>query len=300
MPERQPPGYCDYEGSDYRTAFWGHRQREYEDAAERIALRRLLPPVGERLVEIGAGFGRLADLYAGYREVILLDPARSMLRQAQERLGDEGFTYVCGSIYDLPLDNASVDAALTVRVLHHLRDVPAGLAEIHRIVRPNGCYVLEYANKRNLKALLRYVLGRGPNPFSRDPYEFVPLNFDFHPKYMEGELRKAGFALATQLSVSNLRLPILKRAISPAVLAKLDGLLQGPLAPLKLGPSIFVQAVPRRPQTSPGAGPLFRCPRCHAADLTEEADRLVCQGCGRVWAVDEGIYDFREPISEGR
>ena len=74
MSESQTHRYCDYEGSDYRTAFWGGRDREYEDAAERIALGRLLPPSGGRLIEIGAGFGRLADLYAGYREVVLLDP----------------------------------------------------------------------------------------------------------------------------------------------------------------------------------------------------------------------------------
>nr|HID13463.1 hypothetical protein [Anaerolineae bacterium] len=53
---------CDYEGSAYRTEFWG-QGREYEDAVERIALQRLLPPSGRRIIEIGAGFGRLADLY---------------------------------------------------------------------------------------------------------------------------------------------------------------------------------------------------------------------------------------------
>ena len=78
---------CDYEGSTYRTDFWEGRGREYEDLAERIALGRLLPPDGARLVEIGAGFGRLVDLYDGYQEVVLLDYSKSMLRQAQERLG---------------------------------------------------------------------------------------------------------------------------------------------------------------------------------------------------------------------
>ena len=112
MPENETHDYCDYAGSDYRNAFWGDSKRAYEDAAERIALRRLLHPVGGRLIEIGAGFGRLADLYAGYREVILLDPAESMLRQAQERLGDEGFIYVCGSVYNLPLSDASMDTVL--------------------------------------------------------------------------------------------------------------------------------------------------------------------------------------------
>ncbi|MCY4410228.1 MAG: hypothetical protein OXC27_07170, partial [Caldilineaceae bacterium] len=55
----------DYEGSGYRLDFWEGQGREYEDAVERIALQRLLPPQGRRIAEIGAGFGRLADLYLG-------------------------------------------------------------------------------------------------------------------------------------------------------------------------------------------------------------------------------------------
>ena len=70
----------DYEGSQWRTEFWQGRQ--YEDAVERIALAKTLPARGTRLVEIGAGFGRLADLYRGYDQIILLDYARSMLKDA--------------------------------------------------------------------------------------------------------------------------------------------------------------------------------------------------------------------------
>ena len=54
---------CDYEGSDY-VEFWNGRQ--YEDSCERIALARLLPPGGARLIDLGAGFGRLevVELFA--------------------------------------------------------------------------------------------------------------------------------------------------------------------------------------------------------------------------------------------
>ena len=57
------PRICDYEGSDYRERFWEQADRGYEDAAERLAIRRLLPANGRRLAEIGAGFGRLVDEY---------------------------------------------------------------------------------------------------------------------------------------------------------------------------------------------------------------------------------------------
>src|SRR5678816_1824639 len=71
----------DYEGSPYRRAFWEGQGRAYEDAVERLALQQLLPAYGPRLAELGAGFGRLADLYQGYEQVILFDYSRTLLQE---------------------------------------------------------------------------------------------------------------------------------------------------------------------------------------------------------------------------
>ena len=296
--ENRQPRYCDYEGYDYREAFWTGEYREYEDLAERIALRRLLPSTGRRLLDIGAGFGRLADLYSGYDEIILLDAAKSLLRQARGRLQDEGITYIAGNVYQLPLADASVDVVLSVRVLHHLTEVPLAFREIRRVLRPNGLYVLEYANKRNLKAMLRFLLRHGSNPFSHEPYEFVPLNFDFHPTYVERELLAAGFTPVQQLSVSTFRLAILKRLIPARILAALDGCLQRPTAPLKLGPSVFLEAIPAAELPTRESAALLRCPLCHSTNLRRQESVLLCQGCGRAWPIEEGIYDFKTPLPQ--
>mgnify|MGYP000853423504 CR=1 FL=1 len=123
------PEICDYEGSDYRRRFWTEGRR-YEDLAERQVLARLLPPAGDAIAELGAGFGRLADLYQGYRRVYLVDYSRTLLRQAREdHAGDPRFTYVAADIRRLPLAGAAFDAVVTVRVLHHLRDIAPALAE---------------------------------------------------------------------------------------------------------------------------------------------------------------------------
>ncbi len=293
------PDICDYEGSTYRTDFWEQGGREYEELAERIALKKLLPKAGGRLVDIGAGFGRLADLYEGYDEVVLLDYSKSMLREAQARLSHD-FIYVAADLYHLPLADGHFDTAVTVRVLHHVQDIPAALKGIRRVMQPGGTYILEYANKRHLKAILRYLLGRQDgNPFSPEPLEFVELNYDFHPSYMEAHLQEAGFAIERQLAVSYLRLPLLKRWIAPRHLAALDGWLQGTAALCKLSPSVFIRARAAE-KTSGMAAPkeqgLFRCPLCQSTNLAERPQYLTCRDCGRRWAIDDGIYDFREPI----
>lgn len=287
---------CDYEGTSYRARFWEGQGREYEDLAERIALRRLLPPEGDRLLELGAAFGRLADLYAGYAQVILLDYAKSGLQEAQARLGrSERFLYVVADLYRLPFAPYTCDTVVTVRVLHHLVDAPAAFLQVASVLRPGGAYVLEYANKRHLKAIVRYLLRKQTwSPFEPEPYEFAALNFDFHPTWMAHELARAGFRVDAELAVSHFRHPWLKRLGSPQRLATLDGLLQKAGAVCKLAPSIFL-----RGRTSghgaAAAGRLFRCPVCLGQDLEHAVSGLICRTCEVVWEVSDGIYDFKTP-----
>ena len=286
---------CDYEDTDYRR-FWEEGGRQYEDAAERIALRRLLPPRGDRLIEIGAGFGRLAKLYAGYREVVLLDYARSQLVQARANLGPEPrFRFVAAELHHLPFAPASFDTVLSVRVLHHIRELPLAFAQVQRILRAQGVYVLEYANKRNLKEMLRYFsLRPHRGPFSLETVEVNPLHFNFHPSYVASCLGEAGFQVEAELSVSLFRLALLKRFFPPRFLAALDGLLQRPTAPLKLGPSIFlrIRSLLPKPDTNPSA--FWQCPCCGSTDLQEEESGLLCAACGGAWPKLDGIYDFTQ------
>ena len=156
QPDDRP--ICDYEGSSYRTDFWEGQPRAYEDLAERRALARLLPPSGGRLLDLGAGFGRLAPLYQGYQEVVLVDYSLSQLAHARKRLGDRGFVYVAADIYRLPLATSAVDTTVMVRVLHHLVDVRAALRQVARVTRGQGTFILEFANKRHLKNILHHSI----------------------------------------------------------------------------------------------------------------------------------------------
>ena len=298
---------CDYEGSDYRTRFWENRGREYEDLAERIAIRRLLPSSGQRLLEIGTGFGRLVDLYQEYRHIILLDYSKSLLRQAQERLGrNSRYTYVAADLYRMPLADRLVDAACMIRVMHHVANVPGALRQVQRVIRPGGTFLLEFANKRHLKSILRYAARRqGWSPFTPEPIEFVALNFDFHPRWMRNQLREHGFEIERTRTVSRFRIPILKRLVPARLLAGLDGTLQWVGQLWQLTPSVFVRA--RRPARDtdgdiPGdADPaaLFRCPSCEQSRWEETASEMYCLSCGTRWRIDDGIYDFKTPIQAG-
>jgi len=291
------PPIIDYEGSRYRTDFWEGRGREYEDLAERYALRRLLPPSGEVLIEAGAGFGRLADLYQGYRRVVLVDYSFSLLQEARQRWGDDPrFLFVAASLYDLPFTDHSAAALVMVRVMHHLHSPALALREIGRVLHTQGAFLLEYANKRHLKAILRYLAGRQAwSPFALPPYEFVRLNYDFHPAWMQAELRQAGFTVEQELAISHFRLPLFKRVASPQRLAALDALLSRPAAALKLSPSIMTRCRLSKPEGS--ASGLFRCPACAGVHLLAGPRGFTCADCAAQWPLIEGVYDFRLPVS---
>ena len=291
------PRFCDYEGSDYRTAFWEGQGREYEDLAERIALPKLLPAAGERIIDIGGGFGRLVDLYAGYKQIVLLDYSTTQLLDARNRLGDDRIIYVAANLYQAPFTAHAFDAAVMVRVLHHLSDVPGAFRAVRAFLRPGATFVLEYANKRHLKALVRHLLlGRGHNPFDQDPCEFASLNYNFHPSYVEHHLAGCDFQVQRQLSVSHFRIGLLKRIVPARLLATLDGWLQQPFAPLKWTPSMFLNARAGAEPGPPLASKIFRCPSCGSDNLKQHSEALACAECGRRWSTAGGIHDFRAPL----
>ena len=297
MPKPESrPRICDYEGSNYRTEFWEGKGRDYEDQVERIALRRLLPKGGRRLLEIGAGFGRLTEEYNGFQQVVLLDYSFSQLQDAQEHLGDsERYVYVAADAYHLPFQPGVFDSATMIRVIHHMADVPRALEAIRRVLSSKGIFILEHANKRHFKSMLRYALDKQEwNPYTHEPVEFVELNFDFHPEYIQRELRFAGFDVQARLPVSFFRLGAFKNHLPTGLLTSLDSLLQ--LTGLLYSPSIFVRAI--AVGTTPNnvdSNHLFACPQC-GGELLQEGNTMICPGENLRWAIRGGIYDFKGPL----
>ena len=294
MTDERPP-VCSYEGSDYQASFWEQGGRSYEDAVEAVALRRLLPTSGSLLLELGAGAGRNTPRYASYDQVVLLDYSLTQLQQAAQRLGhSRRYTYVAADIYRLPFVGGLFDAATMIRTLHHMADAPLALRQIRRTLQPGAAFILEYASKHNLKAILRYLLRRQTwSPLSLEPVEFTSLNFDFHPRAVRHWLAECGFERQRQLTVSHFRLGLFKRLLPLKLLVWLDSMAQRTGDWWQLTPSVFTlsRATGDTPVAQPGA--FFQCPACGNSGLEEQDTALHCLGCGKTWPVVDGIYDFR-------
>ena len=291
----QTPPVIDYEGSDYQQTFWDSGGRDYENQVEAVALERLLPQRGEMMLELGAGAGRNTPRYDGFERVVLLDYSLTQLQQAQSRLGRSSrYTYVAADVYRLPFVDGLFDAATMIRTLHHLVDAPRALYQVHNVLSPSGCFILEYANKRNLKAISRFLLRKQNwNPFSLEQVEFAELNFDFHPHSVKLWLQEAGFTIQRQLTVSHFRIGFIKRTIPTGVLVKLDALAQLTGNWWQFSPSVFVRSQANASNHMAVHGAFFKCPVCDNSSPEKQEHSLVCGGCSREWPIRDGIYDFR-------
>jgi hypothetical protein len=127
--------------------------------------------------------------------------------------------------------------------MHHLLSPKQTFHEMGRILVPKGYLLLEFANSTNFKARVRNRLG----PVHRStidmssPYETVPF-VNHHPATIKKLLREEGFVVLDELSVSNLRSPLLKRILSLKTLLMMEKVLQRPLSGVYFGPSMFLLA----------------------------------------------------------
>lgn len=114
------------------TAYAQHRP-DYAEAAVRWALE---PAPGSRVLDLGAGTGKLtATLVALGAEVIAVEPDPAMLAELRRRL--PLVRALAGSAESIPLPDASVDAVLAGQALHWFDMTVAG-PEIARVLHPAG------------------------------------------------------------------------------------------------------------------------------------------------------------------
>jgi arsenite methyltransferase len=87
----------------------------------------------------GASLQLLLDAIGGDGLVHGVEIADDMLRRARSTFGDDGRLRLArGSLTDLPLDDGSVDALITVNTVYFISGLDTACAEIARVLRPGG------------------------------------------------------------------------------------------------------------------------------------------------------------------
>ncbi|MCH7882315.1 MAG: metalloregulator ArsR/SmtB family transcription factor [Proteobacteria bacterium] len=98
-------------------------------------------PVGE-LLDIGTGTGRMLEILADRTtRGVGVDLSSGMLAVARSNIERTGMTHIHvrkGDMYQLPLDDASVDLAILHMVLHYSDDPTEVIREASRVLRTDG------------------------------------------------------------------------------------------------------------------------------------------------------------------
>ena len=125
---------------------WERRPAIQEMRAEVVA--RLAPLPGDVIADIGCGAGteliRLASMVGPDGLAIGIDPSRAMLDEAGRRAAEQGVAVelLARDGRDTGLADGRVDGVRMERVVQHVGDVDALVAEARRITRPGGRIVL--------------------------------------------------------------------------------------------------------------------------------------------------------------
>lgn len=221
---KNSPTQLEYRTGEVYFNLWQSFKHEDYDEAERILRQRfLLNDIDagsyNSALDAGCGSGRysVALKRMGVRKVVGMDYSKNSIDFATENsvnLGSD-INFVQGTVLEVPFEHESFDFVFSNGVLHHTSDTERGLAEIQRVLKPNGqCWLYLYGGKgsffwdvvdaarqllwgvveqrylQSLMVLLGYPPGR---IFHRADFFFVPVNNRYYYREVCEMITRAGF-----------------------------------------------------------------------------------------------------------
>lgn len=231
---------------NYRKYWEG---RDYENAAEDMALRRLLTGKHfKHAVDLGGGYGRHCILLNDYADkVTLAEPSQQQLDLAADFLKD--YPNVDRKLMqadDLKFKDDSIDLLIMIRVMHYLPDPSAEFNEISRVLAKDGLAIIEVANYAHARNKVKHALKGQKMPIEPVDIRSAENRKDgsapfvnHNPATVITQLAHAGLKVERTLSVSNLRSPGLKKILPKKAMLTVENILQTKLADSFFGPSIF-------------------------------------------------------------
>lgn len=313
---------ANYELNDYRySEFWSGRQYEHE--AEVMLLKNIIskhiPDLAQRnIMDLGGAYGRLTFLYEkAAQSVILADYSTSELKEGIARIENlpekQKYSFVALNAYKLPFKNDSLQALLSVRVMHHLKNIEHFWEELARVLSPGGVAIIEFANKNHILALARQLKRRTLKAYlntelvqvehqktSQGMKEGqVSIMYNFSPTYLRKLTKKMGLQVEGQYACSFFRHRVFKKFVPASILLMLEKVAQVFLGWTTLTPSIFLVVKKQDssrivPQENLPLNELLCCPLCYSTVTLGDKGYTCIKGHEFVSA-EKTIIDLRDP-----
>lgn len=113
-----------------------------------------------RILDLGCGTGLELEEYFKTNptaRVVGIDLSESMLSTLKSKFPEKDITLICGSYFDIPLEEGAFCAAVSVESLHHftkVEKIPL-YKKLHSSIKEGGCFILtDYFADSNEEELL--------------------------------------------------------------------------------------------------------------------------------------------------
>jgi SAM-dependent methyltransferase len=116
-------------------------------------------PAGCCIADLGCGPAQYAQplLQRGHR-YLGIDISEEMYRKVADLLRDDlNASFKMGSLENLPLENESIDVALSVGVIEYLTSDAKSFMEVWRTLRPGGLWIVTFPNVLNPLHAIRAI-----------------------------------------------------------------------------------------------------------------------------------------------
>jgi ubiquinone/menaquinone biosynthesis C-methylase UbiE/uncharacterized protein YbaR (Trm112 family) len=110
-----------------------------------LRMHSYLKPKGKYILDVGSGPAK--DRFGGgYSKRICVDLSFRALQEAQKHLGDKGL-YLLADATNLPLQSASLDAAVSLHAIYHIpaEEQKTALEEMHRVLKSRSSAIVVYS-----------------------------------------------------------------------------------------------------------------------------------------------------------
>jgi len=189
----------DVMGSLYNRAIHDVIAALYDDI-----VRELTMPERANILDVGAGRGYLSLAVAAKNpeaRVIGIDYSRSQVREAKRYRAQRKIvncSFREGDAMDIPFQNETFAAAVSVGSIKHWPDAHRGLTEIHRVLKPGSCLIVAETDREATDEALTDFVKRFRLRFVPDRLHFwglrhVVFGQSFSAKALACAVAAAGF-----------------------------------------------------------------------------------------------------------
>ena len=150
---------------------------------------------GKHVLDVGSGEGYGSHLLSDRAaSVVGVDLSPDAVRHASDRYATQcpNLRYVHGSATGLPIEARSIDLVVAFEVLEHLAEHDAMLAEVRRVLRPGGLFLVSTPNKVAYSDLPNY----------KNPFHVKELYFDEFRALIDGHFLAARYFAQKNLTGS--------------------------------------------------------------------------------------------------